>query len=385
MHCHHLIRSSSFLTGHPGATGGFGSYNPNISSYNPNNSSYNPSNSSYNPNNSSYNPNQNNNNNFTSSSSVDISKQSLSNPNFRDPRLDKTWIQTVSELASDAMKLNTKSNNGGSATSEVLFNQTYNSSSSSSNNNNNFNNNNGYNNSSSSNNNEFQFASNRGVHAIHSNSSTQYQPTIPSPISSSTTTTTLSQQFHHHHHHQSTAPSSSDRSSRVGDATSNSIYERTTIENLCVPGGLRPVPPENELQDFLTVAPTLSADIVGRYEDGFAVHDDDDVGDGRCYCYSYVDDYIFHHTSHLFRNITLYHHQQSYSITHMHLIAPIFILLNLSFYSGNCLLDMLNSDAWQSRVKALIVISKLIQSSSFDKVSIVINHFFVLKTVILSV
>jgi len=46
---------------------------------------------------------------------------------------------------------------------------------------------------------------------------------------------------------------------------------------------------------------------------------------------------------------------------------------------------MLNSDAWQSRVKALIVISKLIQSSSFDKVSIVINHFFVLKTVILSV
>ena len=253
------------LTGHPGATGGFGSYNPN-------NSSYNPSNSSYNPNNSSYNPNQNNNNNFTSSSSsssssssIDISKQSLSNPNFRDPRLDKTWIQTVSELASDAMKLNTKSNNGGSATSEVLFNQTYNSSSSNYNNNNSFaTNNNGYNNSnssSSSSSNEFQFASNRGVHAIHSNSSTQYQPTIPSPISSSSTTTTLSQQYHHH---QSTAPSSSDRSSRVGDATSNSVYERSTIENLCVPGGLRPVPPENELQDFLTVAPTLSADIVGR-------------------------------------------------------------------------------------------------------------------------
>jgi hypothetical protein len=63
----------------------------------------------------------------------------------------------------------------------------------------------------------------------------------------------------------------------------------------------------------------------------------------------------------------------------MHLIAPIFILLNLSFYSGNCLLDMLNSDAWQSRVKALIVISKLIQSSSFDKVSIIINHLCVLK------
>ena len=269
------MSSPDFLTGHPGATGGFGSYNPNISSYNPNNSSYNPSNSSYNPNNSSYNPNQNNNNNFTSSSSMDISKQSLSNPNFRDPRLDKTWIQTVSELASDAMKLNTKSNNGGSATSEVLFNQTNNSISSNNNNNNNFynNNNNGYNNSNSSsssnsnsNSNEFQFASNRGVHAIHSNSSTQYQPTIPSPISSSsTTTTTLSQQYHHHHHHhQSTAPSSSDRSSRVGDATSNSVYERSTIENLCVPGGLRPVPPENELQDFLTVAPTLSADIVGR-------------------------------------------------------------------------------------------------------------------------
>jgi hypothetical protein len=188
----------------------------------------------------------------------------LSNPNFRDPRLEKTWIQTVSELASDTMKLNTKSINGGSATSEVLFNQTNNSSSSSNNNNNN-NNINNFNNSNNSNSssNEFQFASNRGVHAIHSNSSTHYQPTIPSPISSSTLTTTLSQQYHHHHH-QSTALSSSDRSSRVGDATSNSVFERSTIENLCVPGGLRPVPPENELQDFLTVAPTLSADIVGR-------------------------------------------------------------------------------------------------------------------------
>jgi hypothetical protein len=40
---------------------------------------------------------------------------------------------------------------------------------------------------------------------------------------------------------------------------------------------------------------------------------------------------------------------------------------------------MLNSDAWQSRVKALIVISKLIQSSSFDKVRIIINHLFASK------
>ena len=157
------------------------------------------------------------------------------------------------------MKLNVKSNNNGSTTSEVLFNQTFSNSngnnsnggsSSNSFNSNNYgyNNNNNNNNSGSNSNNEFQFASNRGVHAIHSSSTTLYQPTIKSPISSSS----------------SHSQSSHDRSSRVGDATTNSVYERSIIENLCVPGGLRPVPPENELQDFLNVAPTLSADIVGR-------------------------------------------------------------------------------------------------------------------------
>ena len=134
------------------------------------------------------------------------------------------------------MKLNAKS-----GTTESLYKHNSNSS----------NNNNGIGNVG---NNEYQYASNRGVNAIQSNS-TFYQP--------STYNQSSSQSSSHIQSPSSLQSQISNQNRRVGDATSNNIYERSAIESLCVPGGLRPVPPDDELQDFLNVAPTLSADIVG--------------------------------------------------------------------------------------------------------------------------
>ena len=75
---------------------------------------------------------------------------------------------------------------------------------------------------------------------------------------------------------------------RAGNAAADGEYEKSMIDSLCEPGGLKPVPPEDKLQAFLNVAPTLSSDVI-----------------------------------------------------------------------GSCILDLLNSDAWQSRTKALQVISSL--------------------------
>jgi hypothetical protein len=76
---------------------------------------------------------------------------------------------------------------------------------------------------------------------------------------------------------------------RVGPAASDGTYERSLVDILCEPGGLKAVPPEALLQDFLTSAITLSPELI-----------------------------------------------------------------------GNCLLDMLNADAWQSRTKALLVIQAFV-------------------------
>ena len=78
---------------------------------------------------------------------------------------------------------------------------------------------------------------------------------------------------------------------RAGNAAKDGEYERSMIDSLCEPGGLKPVPPEDKLQAFLNVASTLSSEVI-----------------------------------------------------------------------GSCLVDVLNSDAWQSRTKALQVISSLVQA-----------------------
>ena len=50
---------------------------------------------------------------------------------------------------------------------------------------------------------------------------------------------------------------------RAGTAQSYGSYERTIIDSLCESGGLKAVPAEDKLQSFILAAHTLSADIVG--------------------------------------------------------------------------------------------------------------------------
>jgi hypothetical protein len=52
-------------------------------------------------------------------------------------------------------------------------------------------------------------------------------------------------------------------SGRAGGAASDGSYERSLIESLCEPGGLKPVPNEQKLAEFLNTAPTLSAELIG--------------------------------------------------------------------------------------------------------------------------
>eukprot|EP01038_Epipyxis_sp_PR26KG_P006051 gene6051-8332_t len=80
-------------------------------------------------------------------------------------------------------------------------------------------------------------------------------------------------------------------------AASDGQYEKTMIESLCEPGGLKSVPPEDKLDQFIIAAATLSEETV-----------------------------------------------------------------------GSCLLELLNNDAWQTRTKALIVISKLVSNKTL------VNH-----------
>lgn len=79
---------------------------------------------------------------------------------------------------------------------------------------------------------------------------------------------------------------------RVGNAASDGNYERGLLNALCDPAGLKAVPQEDKLQSFIDTVNTLSCDVI-----------------------------------------------------------------------GNILLDILNSDAWQSRVKALLVIIAIIKAS----------------------
>ena len=43
-------------------------------------------------------------------------------------------------------------------------------------------------------------------------------------------------------------------------ATTDGSYEKNLIMELCPPGGLKPVPPAEKLQDFIKAVPTLNAD-----------------------------------------------------------------------------------------------------------------------------
>jgi hypothetical protein len=159
------------------------------------------------------------------------------NPNYGDARQEKSWMQKASEYIS------TKPTN---APPPVSFAAPLNS--------------------------EYKFSTNRGPNAIGS-SNESWKAQGPSVVPD--------------------LPMGAVGAGRTGGAASDGTYERSLIENLCEPSGLKPVPNDQKLADFLQSAPSLSAELIGQ-----------------------------------------------------------------------CLLDTLNSDAWQSRTKALMVIGQLVQANN---------------------
>ncbi len=173
----------------------------------------------------------------------------IGNPNFRDARQEKSWVQMASEYVSG------KPN---SQAPPVSF--------------------------AAPIGNDYKFTTNRGTNAFGSNES--YSP-------NGMKTNTSYQSWQQPTGVVPDLPQGPPGSGRAGGATSDGSYERSLVESLCEPGGLKPVPNEQKLSEFLNAAPTLSSDVI-----------------------------------------------------------------------GTCLLDSLNSDSWQSRTKALMVIQQLVQANN---------------------
>lgn len=212
--------SDAAYVGHPGATGSFGGPTPGVT---------------------------------RSSSSSTFT--GIGNPNFKDPREEKSWYQRVSEAASKTIQADKK---GGLIDDD--FSKTY--------------------------------SSNRGSNAYGINeptyipaSSTVYSRPLPTTIP--TTTGGIVPDF----------PTNSNGIGRVGSAASDGSYERSLISSLCEPSGLKAVPPKDLLKQFLVTVHTLSPEIVGL-----------------------------------------------------------------------CIIDVLNSDAWQSRVKGLLIIASIAKANEAHRV-----------------
>lgn len=205
----------------------------------------------------------------------------LGNPNFKDAREEKTWLQKASEMATATVSSVYGSSTPTGTSAPIT---------------------------AGTGNGEFTYASNRGPNAIDAMSnSARLRNGLGSNAGAMNSGSPWQQG------NQSAADSGPMFTGgivpelrpgpagmgRVGHAASDGVYERTMIDALCEPGGLKAVPPEAQLQDFMTKAPTLSPELV-----------------------------------------------------------------------GNCLLDVLNSESFQSRIKALIVIASLVQAkecqSHFD-------------------
>ena len=219
---------------------------------------------------SSFGPSGAGGNSFGSAGNTGGSSGGFGNPNFQDPRNEKSWLERASQMAGFS-KTDTReplqSSGGGFSGSNTHSSGTFNRAAFS-------------NNPGPVTNSGYSYATNRGPNGIHSAAS-PYAPSGP--------------------YGQSSAPAGNNGIvpempanvsgyGRAGGAMSTGEYEKNIITSLCEPGGLRPVPAEDKLVELLNSASTLSEDIL-----------------------------------------------------------------------GNCLLDMLNDEAWQSRTKALIVVARLVK------------------------
>lgn len=164
----------------------------------------------------------------SSSSSSSSGMVGIGNPNFRDARGEKSWMQKASEAVSGVT--------GSTPSSAPVRSGTGPS--------------------------DYNYATNRGsnaygmndpgynprpMNALGANSNVNWTP------SGMTTGGAVA------------APSTGVASyGRAGAAATDGTYEKAMIDALCEPGGLKPVPPEDKLQEFLMAAPTLSVDVVGN-------------------------------------------------------------------------------------------------------------------------
>ena len=188
----------------------------------------------------------------------------LGNPNFKDPRGEKTFLERAQESAatmvsSISSKMNSLNMDSGSS-------KKFDSPDAG-----------------------FGYVTNRGTNAYGPTNqySTGYGSQQPSSSWSSTGANNIT---------TGTNNNEPIGIGKAGNAASDGEYERGLIEALCEPAGLKPVPPEDKLQAFLVSVVTLSPDTV-----------------------------------------------------------------------GNCLLDVLNSESWQSRSKALQVIQSVGKSRGCNK------------------
>lgn len=238
--------------------------------------------------------NYSNNSNTNANTNNGGSSGGFGNPNFQDPRNEKSWLQKASQLASSAASalpgfsksdtnepLQSGGGGGGGGGGGFSGNNAHSSGT--------------FNRSAFSNpgaDSGYSYATNRGANGIHNNNNAYAPSAAPA----------WNQQQHQQFQQQPQfqqpqqggfvpdMPPSTNGLGRAGGAMSTGEYEKNIIDSLCEPGGLRPVPAEDKLLELLNSASTLSEEIL-----------------------------------------------------------------------GNCLLDVLNDEAWQSRTKALIVISRLVK------------------------
>lgn len=173
---------------------------------------------------------------YSSSSSSGMT--GIGNPHYRDARDEKSWMQKASEaaqaIAGSAIAASSSSAGGGPVRSSTGTS-------------------------------DYNYATNRGANAYGMNDP-GYNPRPMNAFGSNnagnwqnggfTAGSTVSGGFN------SAATGAS--VGRAGTAATDGTYEKSMIDALCEPGGLKPVPPEDKLLQFLTAAPTLSPDIVGN-------------------------------------------------------------------------------------------------------------------------
>ena len=184
-------------------------------------------------------PSDNTTNSYNSNSSGNATSTGMSgygNPNFKDARDDKSLLQRASQISAVGLASISSSfayGKGASSTTSSPPEFT-----------------------SRASNDEYQYATNRGPTAISQSNPYSGQQTWHQGLTESTITASGS----------NVVPlfaSGADGTSKVGAGASDGEYERKWVQGLCEPAGLKAVPPEEKLQSFLNIAPTLSPDIVG--------------------------------------------------------------------------------------------------------------------------